>query len=483
MKKTSPSKKRAASGNNNNTEQPKKARMSRQSSAGRAKASSGKSPHSTKLELLASKYNLALVNRWVTPRSEYENKDQCGKGTFGCVYRAVHKKTKLQYAIKSFNMKMEFDGFPKTAIQEIMWLKHLQHPNIVALHDIIVDKAKDKNRFRGGIHLVLEFVPFDLQAIMEYMPRLSDNHVKCYLNQLLQAVHFMHSRYVINRDIKPANILITCKNELKLADWGLARKFNPLYHRKREQMTERVVTIWYRAPDLLLGNRSYGLDVDMWSVGCVFGEMLINKVVFPARGNGRNQEPKNYDQLKLIWDTIGGWDEHSWPDHKRLRYWNMVEEQNLKPMPNALRPQVRKNRGDDSALDLLDKMLCPDPKQRISAKDATLHSYFWGDTLPKWQPTDLTEISEEAIEQMKRRKTEKNASRRAKQQRQRDRARQRVRMQLAPNARHHGGAPRHHGGPPRHGGGPPRHGGGGGAMVQQIQHKQQEAKDELSKFA
>lgn len=418
MERRGPTEKRTASGKSDANGAAKRPRPSAASITGRSKSSSGKAVKraNPKLKALAEKFNHTISCSWgPSLKSEYENKEQLGRGTFGYVYKAVHKKTKKVYAIKSFNMKMELDGFPKTAIQEIIWLKQLRHKNIVNLYDVIVDKAKDKNRFRGGVHLVLEFVPFDLSGIMEYMPRLGDNHIKCYLNQLLQAVHFMHSRYVINRDIKPANILISYNHQLKLADWGLAREFNPLYL-KREKMTERVVTIWYRSPDLLLGCKHYGVGVDIWSVGCVFGEMLINKVVFPARGSGRTQEPKAMDQLKLIWDTIGGWDDQSWPGHKKLPYWH-VNEQNLAEVPNTLRPQVRKARGDPSALDLLDKLLCPDPKQRIHAKAATLHEYFWGDTLPKWRPQDLEKITEETVRQMEDKKREKTASHRARQQR------------------------------------------------------------------
>jgi len=134
-------------------------------------------------------------------------------------------------------------------------------------------------------------------------------HLKCIMKQILEGVHYLHSRSIIHRDIKGANILIGKDGLVKLADFGLARAFNP--HKQGIQYTNRVVTLWYRAPELLLGSRSYTDTVDLWSVGCVFAEMFLGRVLFPGE--------KEEQQMQLLYEKCGAANEHNWPGVSQLK--------------------------------------------------------------------------------------------------------------------------------------------------------------------
>jgi cyclin-dependent kinase 12/13 len=254
-------------------------------------------------------------SQWASRSSDmYEKVLQVGEGTFGKVYKAKIKGAKNlsqgeHVALKRILMDNEKEGFPITAIREIMILKKLQHPNIVNLIEIVTSKPSEKNKNRGNVYLVFEYMEHDLQGLGDNKINFKVSEIKCIFHQILTGVAYMHENNIIHRDIKGANILINNKGEVKIADFGLARPYNPNPNLNK-QYTNRVVTLWYRSPELLLGSQNYGPSVDIWSVGCLFSELLTG--VAPFRGNEN-------DQLEKIFEKCGSPDESTWPGVTKLK--------------------------------------------------------------------------------------------------------------------------------------------------------------------
>eukprot|EP01035_Chromulina_nebulosa_P038082 gene38082-51435_t len=218
-----------------------------------------------------------------------------GSGMYGVVYKAVDKQTSEHVALKRIKMDRETQGFPVTAIREIKILSLMKNENIVCLREIVTyndeetegktsdemkeDSIADKGFSIGDVFMVFEFVDYDLSGLLKSPGFvLSDQQVKSYMKQLLSGVRFLHEHKILHRDIKSANLLITKNNVLKIADWGLARTV----HSNEQKLTTPVVTLWYRSPEVICGSRYYGNEVDIWSVGCLFGEMKTKIPVFRA---------------------------------------------------------------------------------------------------------------------------------------------------------------------------------------------------------
>jgi len=192
----------------------------------------------------------------------YQKMEKIGEGTYGVVYKAKDRVTGEIIALKKIRLEAEDEGIPSTAIREISLLKELQHPNIVKLYDVIHTERK--------LTLVFEFLDQDLKKYLDVCDGgLELPILKSFLYQLLTGVAYCHHHRVLHRDLKPPNLLINREGQLKLADFGLARAFGiPV-----RSYTHEVVTLWYRAPDVLMGSRRYSTPVDIWSVGCIFAEM------------------------------------------------------------------------------------------------------------------------------------------------------------------------------------------------------------------
>mmetsp|Transcript_11379 Transcript_11379/g.34301 ORF Transcript_11379/g.34301 Transcript_11379/m.34301 type:complete len:245 (+) Transcript_11379:94-828(+) len=206
----------------------------------------------------------------------YQRIDKIGEGTYGVVYKASDKATGEIVALKKIRLEAEDEGIPSTAIREISLLKELQHPNIVRLYDVVHTERR--------LTLVFEYLDQDLKKYLDICEGgLETTILKSFLYQLLCGVAFCHTHRVLHRDLKPQNLLINREGKLKLADFGLARAFGiPV-----RSYTHEVVTLWYRAPDVLMGSRTYSTPVDIWSVGCIFAEMATSKPLFVrcVRGN------------------------------------------------------------------------------------------------------------------------------------------------------------------------------------------------------
>eukprot|EP00658_Telonema_sp_P-2_P035506 TRINITY_DN257_c0_g1_i10.p1 TRINITY_DN257_c0_g1~~TRINITY_DN257_c0_g1_i10.p1 ORF type:complete len:236 (-),score=19.54 TRINITY_DN257_c0_g1_i10:363-1070(-) len=193
--------------------------------------------------------------------------------------------------------------------------------------------------------------------------------IKCFAKQLLSGLHYCHKRNIMHRDIKGANLLITEDGILKLGDFGLSRTFaanDPAY-----KYTNRVVTLWYRAPELLLGATQYGPEIDNWSAGCIIVELLLRKPIFPGK-----DEPEVLDK---IFSTCGSPTEQRWPGVTSLPLFYTTRKDGIQH-PDRLRQTFRSL--GQHASDLLCKLLTMDPKARISAKDALDHDWFWKDPMP-----------------------------------------------------------------------------------------------------
>ena len=199
--------------------------------------------------------------------------DTIGEGTYGVVYKARVRSTGEILALKRIRLEQEEEGVPSTAIREISLLKELRHENIVKLVDVVHLEKK--------LYLVFEYLDLDLKKHMDSSPHISNDRmvIKGYVYQMCAGIAFCHSHRVLHRDLKPQNLLIdTETNSLKLADFGLARAFAiPL-----RAYTHEVVTLWYRAPEILLGAKQYSTPVDVWSIGCIFAEMINQSPLFPG---------------------------------------------------------------------------------------------------------------------------------------------------------------------------------------------------------
>ncbi|XP_061836363.1 cyclin-dependent kinase 17-like isoform X2 [Nerophis lumbriciformis] len=282
----------------------------------------------------------------------YIKLDKLGEGTYATVFKGRSKLTDNLVALKEIRLEHE-EGAPCTAIREVSLLKDLKHANIVTLHDIIhTDKC---------LTLVFEYLEKDLKQYMDDCGSImSVQNVKIFLFQLLRGLAYCHRRKVLHRDLKPQNLLINEKGELKLADFGLARaKSVPT-----KTYSNEVVTLWYRPPDVLLGSTEYSTPIDMWGVGCIFYEMITGRPLFP----GSTVE----DELHLIFRILGTPTEETWPGittSEEFKTYNFPRY-NAEPLVNHA-PRI-----DNDGHDLLSLLLQFEAKKRVSAEDALRHAYF-----------------------------------------------------------------------------------------------------------
>ncbi|XP_017244530.1 cyclin-dependent kinase C-1 isoform X2 [Daucus carota subsp. sativus] len=301
--------------------------------------------------------------------NSYEKLQQIGQGTYGLVYVAKDCATGEIVALKKLIMNKGLPGFPVSAIREIKILMKLQHENVTRLKEIVTS-AEGDNKYKGDIYMVFEYMDHDLAGlVLRSGSRFTVPQIKCYMKQLLAGLHYCHVNRILHRDIKSSNLLLDNQGNLKLADFGLSRSFS---YNHSVDLTNQVITLWYRPSELLLGVTKYGPAVDMWSVGCIFAELLQGKIVLPGRAEVFLSILILFppDQLKKIFKLCGTPDEINWPGVSTT------------PWYNKLMPERHMKRVDSYAIDLLEKMLTLDPAQRISAEDALDAEYFWTDPLP-----------------------------------------------------------------------------------------------------
>ncbi|XP_045794361.1 mitogen-activated protein kinase homolog MMK2-like [Trifolium pratense] len=280
-----------------------------------------------------------------------------GRGAYGIVCAAVNAETREEVAIKKVGNAFDNRIDAKRTLREIKLLRHMDHENVIALKDII--RPPQMENF-NDVYIVYELMDTDLHQIIRSNQPLTDDHCRYFLYQLLRGLKYVHSANVLHRDLKPSNLLLNSNCDLKIGDFGLARTTS-----ETDFMTEYVVTRWYRAPELLLNCSEYTAAIDIWSVGCILGEIMTRQPLFPG---------KDYvHQLRLITELIGS------PDDTSLGFLRSDNARRyLKQLPQYPRQQfaARFPSMSAGAVDLLEKMLVFDPTRRITVDEALRHQYL-----------------------------------------------------------------------------------------------------------
>ncbi|XP_030632292.1 cyclin-dependent kinase 4 [Chanos chanos] len=290
---------------------------------------------------------------------QYEPVAEIGGGAYGTVYKARDKESGQFVALKSVRVQTDQNGLPLSTVREVALLKRMvlfDHPNVVKLMDVCATLRTDQET---KVTLVFEHVDQDLRTYLDKAPApgLPEGRIKDLMRQLLQGLEFLHSHLVLHRDLKPENILVTSRGQVKLADFGLARMYNC-----HMALTPVVVTLWYRAPEVLLQS-TYATPVDIWSTGCIFAEVYRRKPLFCGESE--------VDQLTKIFEVIGLPAEEEWPDVSIKR--DNFSPQSPQPITDFV-PDI----SEQGAALLLD-MLTFDPLKRISAFKALEHPFFQED--------------------------------------------------------------------------------------------------------
>ncbi|KAK2656006.1 hypothetical protein Ddye_009058 [Dipteronia dyeriana] len=307
---------------------------------------------------------------------KYEKLEKVGEGTYGKVYKAKDKASGKLVALKKTRLEMDEEGIPPTALREVSLLQLLSQSlyvvRLLCVEHVDSSTSTNDSSSKSNLYLVFEYLDTDLKKFIDshrkgVNPRpLPPTLIQSFLYQLCKGVAHCHSHGVLHRDLKPQNLLLDKdKGLLKIADLGLGRAFTvPL-----KSYTHEIVTLWYRAPEVLLGSTHYSPAVDIWSVGCIFAEMVRRQALFPG--------DSEFQQLLHIFRLLGTPTEKEWPGVTSLRDWHVYpvwEPQNLARAVPSLGPE---------GVDLLSSMLKYNPADRISAKAAMDHPYF--DSLDKSQ--------------------------------------------------------------------------------------------------
>ncbi|CAO3590890.1 unnamed protein product [Absidia cylindrospora] len=277
---------------------------------------------------------------------KYQKIEKLGEGAYGIVYKAQNRETSEVVALKRIRLDNEEEGVPCTAIREISLLKELKDQNIVRLYDVLHKERK--------LILVFEYLNSNLKKFLNSNGGdIDELTIKQMMYQLLKGIAFCHEHRVLHRDLKPQNLLINKKGELKLGDFGLARAFGiPVRSYSRD-----VVTLWYRAPDVLMGSKQYSTSIDLWSAGCIFAEMASGSPLFPGSSVS--------DQLQCIFKVLGTPTEETWPKVSQVPEYKRDFEIYAPIQLASLLPKL-----DPLGIDLLKKLLEYPPDKRITASDA-----------------------------------------------------------------------------------------------------------------
>ncbi|MES1918984.1 hypothetical protein MHBO_000867 [Bonamia ostreae] len=262
----------------------------------------------------------------------------------------------------------------------------LKHPNIVDVKEVVIDK------FDNGVFMVMEYMEHDLKHVMQHFMQnaFTVSEVKCLMQQLLKGIAFMHKNWVLHRDLKTSNLLYDNKGHLKICDFGMARKYGEPLH----NYSPNVITLWYRAPELLLGDKTYGTSVDMWSAGAIMAELLLKKVLFEGQGE--------LDQIEKIFKVLGTPNTSVWPGLKSLPGNSICASKRFRSSLKNVMSHSGRLIISEMGLTLLRSLLHYNPRRRISAEKALQHPWFKENPVP--QSCDLMPTFPSRVEYRKRKK-------------------------------------------------------------------------------
>ncbi|EOR02004.1 hypothetical protein E3P92_00912 [Wallemia ichthyophaga] len=312
--------------------------------------------------------NTAIMKR-------YSKERKVGEGTYASVYQGHCVETGRMVAIKKIKIGQFKDGLDMSAIREVKFLQELKHENVIEMLDVFSAKQ--------NLNLVLEFLTTDLELIIKDRSLIfRPGDIKSWMAMTLRGVDWCHRNFILHRDLKPNNLLINDKGILKVADFGLARDVAD----PGMKMTCQVITRWYRPPELLFGARAYSSAVDIWSVGCIFAELLLRTPYLPGEND--------IEQLNTIFRALGTPKESEWPGHTSLPSYIKFQDYPKQPLEDLF------SAAGNDAIELLGKCLHYNPHERISAGSALRLPYFSNQpkpTPPPLLPKPLKELEPRAL--------------------------------------------------------------------------------------
>ncbi|NP_001313013.1 mitogen-activated protein kinase 3-like [Nicotiana tabacum] len=280
-----------------------------------------------------------------------------GRGAYGIVCSVLNTELNEMVAVKKIANAFDIYMDAKRTLREIKLLRHLDHENVIGLRDVIPPPLR---REFSDVYIATELMDTDLHQIIRSNQGLSEDHCQYFMYQLLRGLKYIHSANVLHRDLKPSNLLVNANCDLKICDFGLARP-----NIENENMTEYVVTRWYRAPELLLNSSDYTAAIDVWSVGCIFMELMNRKPLFGGKDH--------VHQIRLLTELLGT------PTEADLGFLqNEDAKRYIRQLPQHPRQQLAEvfPHVNPLAIDLVDKMLTFDPTRRITVEEALDHPYL-----------------------------------------------------------------------------------------------------------
>ncbi|KAL4318737.1 hypothetical protein GQ457_18G020610 [Hibiscus cannabinus] len=314
------------------------------------------------------------INGWIPRKAEsFEKLEKIGQGTYSSVYKARDLESNKLVALKKVRFVKMDPGSICFMAREIIILRRLDHPNVMKIEGLITSRSS------GSLYLIFEYMEHDLAGLLAAPGvKFTEAQIKCYMQQLLRGLDHCHSHGVLHRDIKGSNLLIDCNGNLKIGDFGLATFFHP---DQKQPLTSRVVTLWYRPPELLLGSTNYGVAVDLWSSGCILAELFTGKPIMAGR--------TEVEQLHKIFKLCGSPSEDYWKRSK-LPHATIFKPQH--PYKRCV-PETFKD-FPASALTLLEVLLAIEPECRGTASSALQSEFFTTQpfpcdpsSLPKYPPS------------------------------------------------------------------------------------------------
>ena len=325
--------------------------------------------------------------------------DPVGKGSYGIVYKAYYigkEEYRSLYgipdvvALKQIKTEKEKEGFPITALREIMILKELDHKNILKLLEVVVSEPKKEKKIEEGkinrdVYLVFEYMEQDLGTILQRKIDFDLSQIKYIFHELVLGLKYLHENNILHRDLKPSNILLNDKNEIKIGDFGLARIFSKSSNAIK-RYTNRVVTTCYRAPELILGETNYTTEVDIWSLGCILLELLTRKNAFYFKDDNEEGEAT----FGLICKLCGNPNEENWKGVTQYKNYKFIPKENYQcKINNKTFPNL-----DEVTLDIIKKMLTLNPKKRITLDEILKHPFLTSHGPKMCKAEDMPKIEE-----------------------------------------------------------------------------------------